>query len=131
MTGPVRPGAGFGGAIAGVVIGGFGWLVISGLVIRDPLVWIPPILLGAVLSWGAMRAFAVQPERWGTLLGIVMLCVLLVAALYLEPVFRRLPQRVAGLPTGRSMPLLQLKVTLGMLALLAVALVGRDLFKEK
>ena len=35
------------------------------------------------------------------------------------------------MPTGRSMPILQLKVTLGLLALLAVTLVGRDLFKEK
>jgi len=133
MTGPPagRPGAGFGGAIAGVVIGGFGWLVISGLVIGDPLVWIPPIVIGAALWWGAMRAFAARPERWGTLLGIAMLCVLLIAALYLEPVFRRIPQRVAGMPTGRSMPILQLKVTLGLLALLAVTLVGRDLFKEK
>jgi len=127
MANPVGPGVGFGGALTGVVIG---WLVISGFVIHDPLVWAPPIVLGAGLWWGAMRAFAARPERWATLLGLVMLCVLLVAALYLEPVLRRLPERVAGMPTGRSLPLLQLKLTLGLLALLALTLVGRDLFKE-
>ncbi len=130
MTDPVGPGVSFGGALTGVVIGGFGWLVISGLVIHDPLVWVPPIVLGTGLWWGARRAFAARPERWATLLGVVMLCVLLVAALYLEPVFRRLPERLAGIPTGRSMPLLQLKLTVGLLAVLAVTLVGRDLFKE-
>ena len=59
-------------------------------------------VLGTGLWWGARRAFAARPERWATLLGVVMLCVLLVAALYLEPVFHRLPEHLAGIPTGRS-----------------------------
>ena len=55
MTGPPagRPGAGFGGAIAGVVIGGFGWLVISGLVMWWRLPWLR-VWGGAAVGGGVL-----------------------------------------------------------------------------
>ncbi len=114
-----------------MILGGVSWLVISGIVIGSPLVW--GLSLGAGLSlWLAARyAFGARPERWSTILGVAMLCVLLVNALLLDPVWDRIPERLLGVPTGQStVPLLQIRLTLGLLAALALTLIARDFQKE-
>lgn len=123
--------AGFLGGLAGVIIGGVSWLVIAGVVTGEPVVCGLAFGAGAGLWMAARRAFAAMPDRWGTILGVVMLVVLLVNALLLDPVWDRIPARLFGMPTGRGfMPLLQIRVTLGLLAVLALTLIARDFFKE-
>ena len=122
---------GFLGGLAGVILGGVSWLVISGFVIGAPLVWGVALGCGLGLWLGARRAFAVHPERWSTILGGVMLCVLLVNALLLDTVWDRIPERLFGVTTGRTtMPLLQIRLTVGLLAILALTLIARDFRKE-
>ena len=122
---------GFLGGLAGVILGGVSWLVISGIVIGAPLVWGLSLATGLGLWLAARHAFATRPERWSTILGVVMLCVLLFNALLLDPVWDRIPERLFGVHTGRGpVPLLQIRFTLGLLAALALTLIARDFQKE-
>ncbi|MGH7614288.1 MAG: hypothetical protein ACREMW_09665 [Gemmatimonadales bacterium] len=119
------------GGLAGVIFGGLSWLVISGIVIGAPLVWGLSLAAGLGLWIAARHAFAARPERWGTILGVVMLSILLVNALLLDPVWERIPDRLLGVTTGRGQaPLLQIRFTLGLLAALALAFIARDFQKE-
>jgi len=122
---------GFLGGLAGVILGGVSWLVISGIVIGSPLVWGLSLAVGLGLWLAAQRAFAARPDRWSTILGVVMLCILLFNALLLDPVWDRIPERLLGVPSGRGpVPLLQIRLTLGLLAALALTLIARDFQKE-
>ena len=49
MTSTIGREAGFRGALVGIVVGGLSWIVISGLVVRDILLWAPAVLIGAGL----------------------------------------------------------------------------------
>lgn len=123
---------GFLGGLLGGVVGGLAWLVISGIVLRDPLVWAPPIALGIGLWWGAMLVYNHRPERAFTILGVVFLSLIIISSLYLDPVFARLPERVWGAPTGKSaFAILQVKILLGLLAAMAVGFIARDLLSER
>ncbi len=123
---------GFLGSLVGVIGGGLTWLVVSGFVIGDPLIWAPPIALGAGLWWGAARAYARRPERLATVIGVVTLCVIVICLLYVDPVFAQLPDRVWGATTGKGgYALVQVKTLLGLLAALAAGFVAWDLQRER
>jgi len=122
---------GFLGGLAGVILGGVSWLVISGIVIGAPLVWGLSLGAGLALWLAARYAYGARPERWSTILGVVLLCFLLVNALLLDQVWDRIPKRLVGVPTGQPIvPLLQIRLTLGLLAALALTLIARDFQKE-
>ena len=124
-------GAGFRGALVGIVVGGLSWIVISGLITRDILLWAPGILMGAGLIWVAMWAYARRPERAITILGVTLLCVVVICALYLQPVWDRIPEQLC-VTTGKSAFLPnELRICLGLLAAASVALVARDLLPKR
>jgi len=117
--------------LVGVVVGGLGWIVISGLIVRDILLWAPGILMGAGLIWLAMWAYARRPERAVTIVGVTLLCVVVICALYLQPVFDRIPDQLC-VTTGKSAFLPnELRVFLGLLAAAGVGLVARDLLPKR
>jgi len=131
VTSTIERGAGFRGALVGIVVGGLSWIVISGLIVRDILLWGPAIVTGAGLIWLAMWAYARRPERAVTIVGVTLLCVVVVCALYLEPVFDRIPYQLC-VTTGKSAFLPnELRVFLGLLAAAGVALVARDLLPKR
>jgi hypothetical protein len=117
--------------LLGVVVGGLSWIVVSGLVVRDILLWAPAVLLGAGLLWAAMWAYARRPERAVTILGITLLCVVVICALYLQPVWDRIPSELC-LTTGKSAFLPnELRVVLGLAAAAGAWLVARDLLIKR
>lgn len=131
MTSAIGRGAGFRGALVGVVVGGLSWIVISGLIVRDILLWAPGILMGAALLWLAMWAYARRPERAVTILGVTLLCVVVICALYLQPVLDRIPDQLC-VTTGKSafVPI-ELRVFFGLLAAAGAALIARDLLLKR
>ena len=115
----------------GIVVGGLSWIVVSGLVVRDILLWAPAVLIGAGLIWAAMWAYAQRPERAVTILGLTMLCVVVIGALYLQPVWDRIPNQLC-VTTGKSAFLPnELRVVLGLIAATGVWLVARDLLLKR
>jgi len=131
VTSTIGRGAGFRGALVGVVVGGLSWIVLSGLIVRDILLWAPAILMGAGLIWLAMWAYARRPERAVTIVGVTLLCVVVICALYLRPVFDRIPDQLC-VTTGKSAFLPnELRVFFGLLAATGVALVARDLMLKR
>src|SRR5438552_18292776 len=90
MTSTIGRGAGFRGALVGIVVGGLSWIVISGLIVRDILLWAPTVLTGAGLIWLAMWAYARRPARAITMLGMTMVCFVVICALSLPQVWYRI-----------------------------------------
>jgi len=124
-------GAGFRGSLVGIVVGGLSWIVMAGLIVRDILLWAPAIALGAGLIWLAMWAYARRPERAMAILGGTALCVVVICALYLQPIWNRIPDQVC-VTTGKSAFLpIELLVFLGLIAAGSAALVARDLLLKR
>ena len=119
------------GSLVGIIGGGLAWLVIAGFVIGDPLVWAPAIASGVALWLGAARAWARHPERHATIVGLVALSVIVICALYVEPVFDRIPDRLFGETTGKTaFPVIRLKLMLGVMAAGAAGYAVWDLQRE-
>ena len=122
--------AGFRGALVGIVVGGLSWIALAGLIIRDILLWAPVTAMGAGLIWLAIWAYARRPERAITILGLTLLCVVVICALYLGPVLERIPYQLC-VTTGKSALLpIELRAFLGLLAVGGAALVARDLLRK-
>jgi len=131
MTSTIGREAGFRGALVGIVVGGLSWIVISGLIVRDIVLWAPAVLTGAGLIWLAMWAHARRPERAITILGMTLLCVVVMCALYLQPVWDRIPNQLC-VTTGKSAFLPSaVRIFLGLLAAAGAGLVARDLLLKR
>ena len=79
------------GAVAGVILGGLICVVVTGVVLGDWRAWATACGLAVALWWGAERLFARRPERFATILGGLILCVVAIDWLYLGIVVPRLP----------------------------------------
>jgi len=79
------------GSVAGVILGGLIWVVVAGVVLRDRRVWATAGGLAVALWWGAEQLLARRPERFATILGGLILCVVAIDWLYLGIVVPRLP----------------------------------------
>lgn len=90
------------GAMGGVALGGFIWVVIAGVLIREPAIWVSGAVLALAIWWGGARAALRYPARMLTVLGVVILGVVLIDAAYLAYILPRLPPEEAGLYYGTS-----------------------------
>ncbi len=78
-----------------------------------------------------MWAHARRPERAITILGLTLLCVVVICALYLQPVWDRIPNQLC-VTTGKSAFLPNgVRVFLGLLAAAGAGLVARDLLLKR
>lgn len=90
------------GAMGGVALGGFTWVVVAGALIHDPVIWASGAVLALVIWWGGAQAALRYPARMLTVLGIVIVGVVLIDAAFLAYVLPRLPPENAGLYYGYS-----------------------------
>lgn len=88
------------GGVAGGVIGGFTWVVVAGVLLRDSAVWLSAILAAIVVSWGAWRLYLRQPANPLLVAGWTVLLVCLLDLAFLAWVLPRLPPERAGLWLG-------------------------------
>ena len=90
------------GAMGGAGLGGFTWVVIAGVLIRDPVIWGLGALLGLAVWLGGAHAMLRYPTHTLAVLGIVVVAVVLVDVAFLAVVVPRLPEEYAGLYFGTS-----------------------------
>lgn len=88
------------GGVAGGVIGGFTWVVVAGVLIGDPAVWLAAILAAAIVCWTAWRLYARQPATALLVVGWTVLLVCVLDLAFLAWVLPRLPAERAGLWLG-------------------------------
>ncbi len=94
---------GFLGGTAGAVLGGFLWIVVAGLVLRDPRIWASGAAIAVATWWAAAQFFVRYPGRGGAILGVIMLFVVLVDWIYLSLLLPRLPEQSSvSLGTSRA-----------------------------
>src|SRR5256712_9366191 len=79
------------GAVAGAILGGLIWVVVAGGVLGDWRVWATARALAVALWWGAGQLFARPPERFATILGCLILCVVVIHLLYVGILVPPLP----------------------------------------
>jgi len=114
---------GFLGGLAGGVLGGFTWVIISGLFLRDVAIWGSGAAAAIVIWLGGERWFARTPQRALTILGAAILAVVALDWFYLWLLVPRLPEITAN-PTYVGIT----RATLGPLRpILAVASVAGTL----
>src|SRR5574341_1252234 len=90
------------GGIAGVLLGGFTWVVIYGLHLRDHFVAVSGFLVAIALWLVAARILARYPDRRLALLGGTVLAVAAIDWLYIGLVQPRLPELPANPAIGIS-----------------------------
>lgn len=88
------------GAIGGGMIGGFTWVVVAGILLRDPLIWGAAILAAAVVGWSAWRLSVRWPAQPLLVIGWVLLLVGLLDLAFLGWVLPRLPVERASIWFG-------------------------------
>jgi hypothetical protein len=90
------------GAMGGVALGAFIWVVVAGVLIGDPAIWASGAILALAIWFAGARAMLRYPARALTVIGLVILVVVLIDAAYLAVVLPRLPPEDAGLYLGTS-----------------------------
>ncbi len=93
---------GFLGGTAGAVLGGFIWIVVAGVVLRDPRMWASGAAVAVATWWAAARFFFRYPARVVAILGVTMLFVVLVDWIYLGLLLPRLPEQSGSVSFGTS-----------------------------
>ena len=120
------------GGLAGVVIGGFTWVVVYGLHLHAPLIAVSGVAAAAALWLLAARAYNRLPERRLALLGGLFIAVAAVDWLYIGLLMPRLPELPADPAIGISRASLRIVQPILIAASVAgTALVLWDLFRRK
>lgn len=132
MAGETGSRVGVLGGLAGVLIGGFTWVVIYGLHLHAPLVALSGAAAAAALWLLAVMAYNRLPERRLALLGGLFIAVAAVDWLYIGLLMPRLPELPADPAIGISRASLRIVQPLLIAASVAgTALVLWDLFRRK
>lgn len=120
------------GGLAGVVIGGFTWVVVYGLHLHAPLVALSGAAAAAALWLVAATTYDRFPERRLALLGGLFIAVAAVDWLYIGLLMPRLPDLPADPAIGISRASLRIVQPILIAASAAgTALVLWDLFRRK
>ena len=120
------------GGLAGVVIGGFTWVVVYGLHLHAPLVALSGAAAAALLWLLAVMAYNRFPERRLALLGGLFIAVAAVDWLYIGLLMPRLPELPADPAIGISRASLRIVQPILIAASVAgTALVLWDLLRRK
>lgn len=120
------------GGLAGVLIGGFTWVVVYGLHLDAPLIAVSGIAVAAALWLLAAQVYDRFPERRIALLGALFIAVAAVDWLYIGLLMPRLPELPANPAIGISRASLRLVQPILIAASVAgTALVLWDLLRRK
>lgn len=79
------------GGLGGGIVGALTWVVVAGVWLRDPRVWVSALAVAATCWWAGAWLFRRAPGRWVGILGLVLLVLVLVDGLYLALLLPRLP----------------------------------------
>ena len=132
MAGETGSRVGVLGGLAGVVIGGFTWVVVYGLHLHAPLVALSGAAVAALLWLLAVMAYNRLPGRRLALLGGLFIAVAAVDWLYIGLLMPRLPELPADPAIGISRASLRIVQPILIAAsVTGTALVLWDLFRRK
>jgi hypothetical protein len=90
------------GGIGGGIIGGMTWIVVAGVIIHDPAVWIGGLLVAAAVAWSAWRLYLRQPTRPLLVVGVTIFLIGLIDLAFLAWVLPRLPTESMSLWIGSN-----------------------------
>jgi len=96
------------GGLAGVLIGGFTWVVVYSSSVKQPLIGVSGLVVAAGLWLLAARVHARFPTRIQALLGATLIAVAAIDWLYLSLLLPRLPEYSANPYIGISRTSLRL-----------------------
>ena len=90
------------GGLAGVILGGFTWITVYGVYLKDPGIWASGIAVAAGLWFVGARVHARFPTRMLALVGAMLLAVAAIDWMYIGLLLPRLPELAASSSVGIS-----------------------------
>lgn len=120
------------GGLAGMLLGGFTWVVVYGSHLKDPVVAVSGFVVALALWLLAARVYASVPDRHLALLGGSFLAVAAIDWLYIGLLLPRLPEQPTNPAIGisrASLRMIQPVLIAGSVA--GTALILWDLLRRK
>jgi hypothetical protein len=90
------------GSMVGITVGGLSWIVLLGFVTGSPIAVIVPIVVGCVCWFVGMKLYMARPERWQGVIGLATLWIIAFNLVFVNLMWKQIPDAVAGITTGKS-----------------------------
>lgn len=85
------------GVIAGIIgatVGAYGWALLLGIVIKDPLLIILPMLFGLICVFGFLKMRRDFPEKRWTVIGVAVVWLSLTNMVFFNTHYTRIPDQL-------------------------------------
>ena len=82
------------GGIIGATFGAFCWVLILGIVIKEPLLIYLPIISGLICVFGFVKLWDSFPQRIFSIVGIVILWLTILDMIFANIYYSRIPERL-------------------------------------
>lgn len=104
--------------IVGATIGGIGWIIILGIVLRSPAVVTISTALGVTTLFVSLKLYRIRPDRAFAVIGIVILWLIIINSIFLNVLFEMIPETLGFLTTGKSrFSLIMLNIQMGIFSI--------------
>jgi hypothetical protein len=87
---------GFLGGLAGSILGGFTWILLTGVFLKDAAIWGSGAALALAIWIGGAQWYGRAPQRHLTILGVTIIAIVALDWFYLWLVLPRLPELAAS-----------------------------------
>jgi len=104
--------------IVGATIGGIGWIIILGVVLRSPAIATIATALGVTTLFVALKLYQISPDRAFAIIGTVLLWLIIINLIFLNLLYETIPEKLGGLATGKDqISLITLNIQIGVFSI--------------
>ena len=115
----------------GTMLGGFLWIIITGIVLKSMIFIIIPAVLLIASTVIVYLVYNKYPHKWLVILGALIIFLVIVNLIFINILYQRIPDYVGGITTGKNeMSLLQVNIFLGIFAFWGIFCLVLGIFKK-
>jgi len=104
--------------IVGATIGGIGWIIILGVVLRSPAIATIATALGVTTLFVALKLYQISPDRAFAIIGTVLLWLIIINLIFLNLLYETIPGKLGDLATGKDqISLITLNIQIGVFSI--------------
>ena len=118
--------------IVGATIGGIGWIIILGIVLRSPAVTTIAAVLGVITLFVALKLYQISPDRTFAIIGTVLLWLIIINSIFLNVLYEAIPEKLGVLTTGKDQfSLLMLNIQIGIFSVVGFFFLILDIINTR
>ncbi len=115
----------------GTMLGGFLWIIITGIVLKSMIFIIIPAVLLIASTVIVYLIYNKYPHKWLVILGALIIFLVIVNFIFINILYQRIPDYVGDISTGRNqMGLLPINIFLGIFSLWGIFCIVLGIFKK-